>query len=214
MQLAQGREIPGGGREAEAQEPPSLALRLWSAHRPAILRVVALVAVVAISATIIAFRDRLAMLGAFGYPGLFLINFFSSATVVLPMPGLALAFAAGATLNPWLVGLAMGTGAAVGELTGYLAGYGGQGLIENNPTCQRVQRWMHRYGLWVLFVMAAIPNPFFDVAGMVSGILRIPVYRFFVACWAGNVTKATVIAVIGAETIARLSPVLERWLMR
>jgi len=169
---------------------------------------------VLVSGAIILFRDKLAGLGALGYPGLFLVNFFSSATVVLPMPGLALAFAAGAALNPWLVGLAMGTGAAVGELTGYLAGYGGQGLVENHPTCLRIQRWMHRYGLWVLFVMAAIPNPFFDIAGMVSGVLRIPVQRFFIACWAGNLTKATVIALIGAETIARLSPLLERWLMR
>jgi uncharacterized membrane protein YdjX (TVP38/TMEM64 family) len=210
VQLAQGRENPGEGRETAVKQPLSLVLRLWSARR----RILALLAVVLISTTIILFRDKLAGLGALGYPGLFLVNFFSSATVVLPMPGLALAFAAGATLNPWLVGLAMGTGAAAGELTGYLAGYGGQGLVENNPTCQRIQRWMHRHGLWVLFVMAAIPNPFFDVAGMVSGVLRIPVQRFFAVCWAGNVTKATVIAVIGAETIARLSPVLERWLMR
>ena len=210
MQLVEGHEIPGEGREAEAPGPPSFVLRLWSARR----RLAALLVALLISGTIILFRDKLASLGALGYPGLFLVNFFSSATVVLPMPGLALAFAAGATLNPWLVGLVMGTGAATGELTGYLAGYGGQGLVENNPTCQRIQHWMHRYGLWVLFVMAAIPNPFFDVAGMVSGVLRIPVQRFFAVCWAGNVTKATVIAVIGAETIARLSPVLERWLMR
>lgn len=190
--------------------PPSRLLRLWSARR----RILALIAVAIISTTIILLRDKLAGLGALGYPGLFLVNVFTSATVILPMPGLALAFAAGSSLNPWLVGLAVGTGAAVGELTGYLAGYGGQGLIEDNPTCLQIQRWMRRYGLWVLFVMAAIPNPFFDVAGMVSGMLRIPVGRFFVAAWAGNLTKATTIALIGAETITRLSPLLERWLMR
>jgi len=210
VQLVEGQEGLAEGRKTEVKSPQSFVLRLWSAWR----RLAALLMAVLVSGAIILFRDKLAGLGALGYPGLFLVNFFSSATVVLPMPGLALAFAAGAALNPWLVGLAMGTGAAVGELTGYLAGYGGQGLVENHPTCLRIQRWMHRYGLWVLFVMAAIPNPFFDIAGMVSGVLRIPVQRFFIACWAGNLTKATVIALIGAETIVRLSPLLERWLMR
>jgi len=210
VQLVEGQTGAGDGRKVPTARPLPFVQRLWSARR----RWLALLAALFISGAIIAFRDQLAGLGALGYPGLFLINFFSSATVVLPMPGLAVAFAAGGSLNPWLVGVAMGAGAATGELTGYLAGYSGQGLVEDNPTYRRIKRWMDRYGLWVLFVMAAIPNPFFDVAGMVSGVLRVPVIRFFIACCAGNIVKATTIALIGAETIARLSPLLERWLTR
>jgi membrane protein YqaA with SNARE-associated domain len=210
VSLIQEYERSGEGREAEARQPASFVLRLWSARR----RILALTLAATISLTIILFRDKLAGLGALGYPGLFLVNFFSSATVILPMPGLALAFAAGSSLNPWLVGLAMGAGAAVGELTGYLAGYSGQGLVEDSLAYRRIKWWMDRYGLWVLFIMAAIPNPFFDVAGMVSGVLRIPVLRFFTACCAGNMLKATTIALIGAETIARLSPLLAEWLAR
>lgn len=177
-------------------------------------RIGALLLVVIICAAIVIFRKQLAGLGAYGYPGLFLVNVFTSATVILPMPGLALAFAAGSSLNPFLVGLAVGSGAAVGELTGYLAGYSGQALVEDNPTYLRIQQWMRRYGLWVIFGLAVVPNPLFDIAGMVSGILRIPVGRFLAACWTGNIIKATTIAVIGAETIARISPLLERWLTK
>ncbi|MCX7671509.1 MAG: VTT domain-containing protein [Anaerolineae bacterium] len=210
MALVQAQEQPDEAGTTRATRPSSFPARLWAARR----RILALLLAVAISVTIVAFREQVARLGAFGYPGLFLVNVFTSATVFLPMPGLALAFAAGASLNPWLVGLAVGSGAAVGELTGYLAGYSGQGLLENNPTGQRIQRWMRRYGVGVLFVMAVIPNPFFDAAGMVAGILRVPVHHFLAACWSGNVIKATTIALVGAETIARLSPLLERWLMR
>ena len=138
----------------------------------------------------------------------------NSATIILPMPGLALAFAAGATLNPLLVGLAMGSGAAVGELTGYLAGYGGQGLVENNAGYDRIVGWTKRFGLWVVFFLALIPNPFFDVVGMIAGLLRIPAWRFLLVCWAGNIIKATTIALIGAETIARISPLLQQWLTK
>jgi len=210
VSVAQAQERPDEAGAAEGRTPSPFLARLWSARR----RILALLLAIGISVTIMLFRDQVARLGAFGYPGLFLVNVFSSATVILPMPGLALAFAAGSSLNPWLVGLAVGSGAAVGELTGYLAGYSGQGLVEHSAAGQRVQQWMRRYGVGVLFVMAAIPNPFFDIAGMMAGIMRVPVPYFLAACWSGNVIKATTIAFVGAETIARLSPLLERWLMR
>ena len=56
---------------------------------------------------------------------------------------------------------------------------------------------MKRYGMWAVFGLAVIPNPLFDIVGIVSGVLRIPVWRFFFACWAGNVIKATAIAFAG-----------------
>ena len=194
-----------GRRETEDSRSSSVAVERTR-------RILAILLAVIVSALIIIFRKQLAGLGAYGYPGLFLLNVFTSATIILPMPGLALAFAAGATLNPFLVGLSMGSGAAVGELTGYLAGYGGQGLVENNPGYARIARWTQRYGLWIVFALAMVPNPFFDVVGMIAGLLRIPAWRFLLACWAGNVIKATTIALIGAETIMRLSPLLQQWL--
>lgn len=210
MSAVQAQRRPDEGGPTETRASASFLSRLWSARR----RILALFLALGISVTIVLFREQVARLGAFGYPGLFLVNIFTSATVILPMPGLALAFAAGSSLNPWLVGLAVGSGAALGELTGYLAGYSGQGLLEHSAAGQRVQQWMRRYGVGVLFVMAAIPNPFFDIAGMAAGIMRVPVPYFLAACWSGNVIKATTIALVGAETIARLSPLLERWLMR
>jgi uncharacterized membrane protein YdjX (TVP38/TMEM64 family) len=196
-----------GRRETEDSRSSSVAVERTR-------RILAILLAVIVSALIIIFRKQLAGLGAYGYPGLFLLNVFTSATIILPMPGLALAFAAGATLNPFLVGLSMGSGAAVGELTGYLAGYGGQGLVENNPGYARIARWTQRYGLWIVFALAMVPNPFFDVVGMIAGLLRIPAWRFLLACWAGNVIKATTIALIGAETIMRLSPLLQQWLSK
>ena len=59
-----------------------------------------------------------------------------------------------------------------------------------------------------------IPNPFFDVVGMIAGLLRIPAWRFLLACWTGNIIKATTIALIGAETIVRISPLLQQWMTK
>ena len=71
---------------------------------------------------------------------------------------------------------------------------------------------MKRYGMWAVFGLAVIPNPLFDIVGIVSGVLRIPVWRFFCACWAGNVIKATAIAFAGMGAFTVLRPAIERWM--
>jgi uncharacterized membrane protein YdjX (TVP38/TMEM64 family) len=177
-------------------------------------RIIALLLAVGITAVILVFRKELAGLAAYGYPGIFLITLLSSATVILPVPGLALVFAAGASFNPLLVGLAAGIGAGIGEITGYLVGYSGRGTVENRESYGRIRRWMERYGVWVIFGMSAVPNPVFDIAGITAGIMRIPVWQFLLAACAGNVLKATVVAFAGAGTATLLGPVLQNWFGR
>ena len=177
-------------------------------------RVLALLLVIAISAAILIYRDRLAGLGRYGYPGLFLINLLSSATLLLPVPGLALAFAAGSSFSPLLVGLATGSGATLGELTGYLAGFSGRGVIENQAQYERMRGWMKRYGLWIIFLLSLVPNPLFDIAGITAGALRIRVWKFLLVTWAGKVLKSALVAYAGAGAITFLEPLIEGWWLR
>jgi uncharacterized membrane protein YdjX (TVP38/TMEM64 family) len=177
-------------------------------------RIIAVLLAVGITAAILVFREELAGLAAYGYPGIFLIMLLSSATVILPVPGLALVFAAGASFNPVIVGVAAGLGAGLGEITGYLVGYGGRGTVENRERYLRVRRWMERYGLWVIFGMSAVPNPVFDIAGITAGVMRIPVWQFLLAACAGNIVKATAVAFAGSGTAMLLGPVLQNWFGR
>jgi membrane protein DedA with SNARE-associated domain len=71
---------------------------------------------------------------------------------------------------------------------------------------------MERFGVWVIFVMSLIPNPVFDIAGITAGMMRIPFWMFLIAAWAGNVLKATLVALACAGTMALLDPVIQRWL--
>jgi membrane protein YqaA with SNARE-associated domain len=98
------------------------------------------------------------------------------------------------------VGVIAAAGAAIGELTGYLAGVAGQAVIENRQMHERLERLMRRYGLLAIFVLAAIPNPFFDVAGIIAGALRFPVQHFLLSAWAGKTVKFLAIAYLGAGT--------------
>lgn len=199
---------------SEAAEVAQVETPRLSPGKQKLVRVMAFLFVVALSLLIVFYGNRLVGLGAYGYPGLFLLNLLASATLILPAPGLALALAAGAALNPYLVGLAVGSGSALGELTGYIAGASGRGMVENDPNYPRVRGWMAKSGLWVIFVLSLVPNPIFDIAGLVSGAMHIPVWKFLAVTWVGKVIKSTLVALAGAGAMQALAPVIERWLTR
>ena len=141
---------------------------------------------VSVTLGIIWMGPHLRHFAVYGYPGIFLITLIGNATVILPAPTFLVAVAAGAVLNPLLVGIIAGLGASLGELTGYLAGVGGRGVMENQAIYSRIEKWMRKSGVLVIFLMAALPNPFFDIGGMCAGALGMPVWRFLLACWAGK----------------------------
>jgi membrane protein DedA with SNARE-associated domain len=204
-----------GEQKTEDGDTPSTVVHPPSSRARKLASILLMGAIlVGFSALAFIFREQIIRLSQYGYIGLFVVAAVSSASIFVPVPGLALAFATGGALNPLGVGLAIGTGAAVGELIGYAAGVGGHGLVADNSSYQRVSVYMKRYGMWAVFGLAVIPNPLFDIVGIVSGVLRIPVWRFFFACWAGNVIKATVIAFAGMGAITVLAPVIQRWMGR
>jgi len=55
-----------------------------------------------------------------------------------------------------------------------------------------------------VFVFSAIPNPLFDLAGAAAGTLKMPVIKFFLACWAGETVKMTFFALGGSKLLGFL----------
>lgn len=163
-------------------------------------RLLVVLAVVGLSVAIFLVRHRFAELAAVGYPGIFLVSLLGNATIILPAPSLTLVFAMGSALPPPLVGLAAGAGEALGELTGYAAGFGGRAVIEDAAKYRRLVTWMRRAGGLTILVLSLIPNPFFDLAGIAAGTLRYPLWRFLLFCWLGKTIKTTLVAWAGARS--------------
>jgi membrane protein DedA with SNARE-associated domain len=180
---------PNVGSEGKVKKQNNLGTTL--------LRIFAILVVIGITVYIYSIRDRVEEYAALGYPGIFLIALLTNATVLLPAPGVAIVYAMGGIFNPLGVTVAAGTGGALGELSGYLAGFSGQAVVEHTKFVSRVQPWVQKYGPWAILVLAAIPNPFFDTAGIIAGILRMPVGRFLLACWAGQLVKMGLFAFAG-----------------
>jgi uncharacterized membrane protein YdjX (TVP38/TMEM64 family) len=166
--------------------------------RTRLLRVLAVLLVIAISVVIFLLSDRIQQLRSLSYGGAFVIMLLGNATVILPAPGLTIVFSLGAAFNPLLIGVSAGAGAGLGELTGYLAGYSGRAAIEGNDVYRRFERWMRRYGFLAIFILAVIPNPFFDIAGIIAGALHFTWWRFLLVTWCGKTVQGIAVAYAGS----------------
>ncbi len=152
---------------------------------------------VLISGVIIYFRNDLAKLQSYGIFGIFLINLVGSATIIIPTPSLVATFVGGSIYNPIWVGLFSGIGASIGELTGYMAGYGGSVAIVENQKFKRIEKWMNKSGFVTILVLATIPNPIFDLSGIFAGATHYPLKKFFTAVLIGKTVRFIGIALLG-----------------
>ncbi len=125
-----------------------------------------------------------------GYPGVFLLSFLASASILVPIPGVAAICLGGVFLFPPAVALLAGIAEAIGELSGYGIGYSGRVLVETRWFYPVASRWMIKRGTLALFLASIIPNPIFDVLGVLAGGLRFPLLRFFLIVWAGKTIKS------------------------
>jgi membrane protein YqaA with SNARE-associated domain len=164
-------------------------------------RILALLVVIAITIYIYSIRDKVDQLKGYGYPGIFLLSILGNATLILPAPVIAISYVMGAVFNPLGVALAAGTGSAIGELTGYMAGFSGQGIAEQTPIYDRLEKWTERYGGWTITILALIPNPVFDIAGAAAGALKMPVLKFLLWVWIGKTIKMLIFAYAGAKSL-------------
>ncbi len=158
----------------------------------------ALLLVIAITVGLFLYRDRVAELEDYGYLGAFLVSLVCNATVILPAGNILILSVLGAVLpSAIVVGLVGGAGAAIGEITGYMAGYSGRGLAQRSKMYNRVEGWMRRWGTLTIFIMSVVPF-IFDLAGIAAGVLRFPFWKFFLLCWLGRTLLYIGAALAGA----------------
>ena len=175
-----------------------------SKQRLTFFRILALIVVVIVSVYIFSIRDQAEELAKYGYPGIFLLSILANATVLLPAPGVLFVFAMGAVFDPFYVAFAAGAGAAIGELSGYLAGFGGSAVIERAGTYDSIKNWMESHphlSYLLVTLLAFVPNPLFDLAGIAAGTLRMSVLKFLFFCWIGKTLKMLLFAFAGASSI-------------
>lgn len=167
--------------------------------RTNLLRLGALLFVLTLMILLIIYRDDIdeKYLQALGYPGLFILTLLSNASILIPVPGWVATSVMASILNPFLVALVAAVAAALGEMSGYLLGFSGQGVAEKSKWYERLEMYMHRWGAATVFVLGVIPLPLIDLGGVIAGVMRMPVLKFLFWCGLGKLVKFLVLAYAG-----------------
>ena len=142
----------------------------------------------------------------YGYIGIFFISFLGATSVIIPIPSSVVIFilgglsdAAGNFLfEPLFIAVAAGTGAAVGELSGYLIGLGGRKVIgeKYKKKMDILMRLFQRFGPIVIFVFALTPLPD-DLLFIPLGVMRYKILHAFIPALLGKFVSSLIIAYAG-----------------
>ena len=154
---------------------------------------------------------RLGTQGIWAYGVGFLVQATTSASIVVPIPGMAALVVMSQETN--LIWLAMfgAAGGAIGELFGYWIGSQGRGPLASSRLFSKLETAMRRRGGIVIFLFALVPVLPMDAAGIVAGATRYPLGRYLAAMFAGKVLLLLAAFLAARELVSGLS-FLNGWL--
>jgi membrane protein YqaA with SNARE-associated domain len=144
--------------------------------------------------------ERIEEFASTAYLTVFGVTLVSNAAVFVPVAfHVSVILAAAEYWNPVIVALVASVAGTLGEITAYYAGYWGKRIahFENTPGYGRLVGWMERYGPWGIFLVSLQPVLPVDVAGLLAGVSRLPLWRFLLPCWAGKFPKYLLLSYFG-----------------
>jgi membrane protein YqaA with SNARE-associated domain len=175
----------------------------WWAYAIGIIGIVLTVLMVV---AIIYFGKEVRAMAQFGYVGAFFISILGGATIIIPVPMLAIVFALGGVMQyPWLVALSAALGELIGALTIYMTGHGaGRAISSSGSKHGRIQRaydkmlsLMKRRGALTLFIVTSVVNPFFYPAAFAAGALRFGLKKYIPIVLVGKIIKSFTVVYAG-----------------
>ena len=169
-----------------------------------ILGSLGVVLTILMAAAIVIYKEEVQGLQHYGYLGAFFISILGGATIIIPVPMLAVVFALGGVMpSPWLVGLSAALGELVGALTIYMTGHGAGRAISDSKhgriqkAYERMLDLIERRGAITLFAVTSVINPFFYPAAFACGALRFGLRRYTVIVLTGKIIKCMTIVYAG-----------------
>jgi membrane protein YqaA with SNARE-associated domain len=186
--------------ELDTQEKTGKKSKKWAY----ILGVFGIIATILMAVAVVIWNEEIRNLQQFGYVGAFIISVLGGATIIIPVPALAVVFTLGGVMDHvWLVGISAALGELVGAFTIYMTGHGAGRAIANSRH-GRVQRayekllgMMERKGPIILFIVASVINPFFYPAALAAGALRLGIWKYTIIVLAGKIIKCMTVVYAG-----------------
>jgi len=139
------------------------------------------------------------LIQSLGYLGIFIVSLISTSTLFLPFPLYSIiSVSTFLGMNPLLVSFISGLGMTIGEFTGYLVGSGSERLIskKHKKLIKNFEKFFKKFGFLTISLAAFLPFPF-DIVGILAGMGKYNIKRFFLATFVGKFLKALLIAYAG-----------------
>ena len=169
-----------------------------------ILGAFGIIATILMAMAVVYYGESVQELQRYGYLGAFLISILGGATIIIPVPMLAVVFALGGVMKyTWLVGIAAALGELIGAVTIYITGRGAGKALNNSKhgkiqvAYDRLLSLMERRGSLTLFVVASVVNPFFYPAALAAGALRFGLKKYILIVLAGKTIKCMTVVYAG-----------------
>lgn len=141
----------------------------------------------------------------YGYFGIFLISLLGAMSIFIPIPYTVVIFTLGGlqiggnwVFDPLWIAVAAGVGAAIGEFSGYLVGFGGRRIISEKQKTKMdfLMKLFKKFGPIVIFVFALTPLPD-DLIFIPLGVMRYSVLQAFIPALLGKFFSNLIIAYSG-----------------
>jgi membrane protein DedA with SNARE-associated domain len=142
----------------------------------------------------------------YGYLGIFLISLLGAMSIFVPIPYTIVIFILGGLqdkagnwiFDPLWIAVAAGVGAAIGEFSGYLIGFGGRKVIgeKYKKKMDFLTKLFKKFGPIAIFVFALTPLPD-DLLFIPLGIMRYGLIRAFIPSLLGKFFSNLIIAYSG-----------------
>ena len=125
-------------------------------------------------------------LGQLGLLGVGIAAMLSHLTVVARDMFVPLFLPLASIYHPIVLGTAAGTGAAIGEVTTYFLGWGvAESLEPLSESEDRIARWINKYGLWAVLLVALTPLPDTPIV-ILAGSRKLPFTKLAIVEVIGN----------------------------
>ena len=149
----------------------------------------------------------------YGYLGIFLISLLGATAIFIPIPYTVVIFILGGLLDngnwvfePLWIAVAAGAGAAIGEFSGYLIGFGGRKVVgeKYKKRMDFLTKLFKKYGTIAIFIFALTPLPD-DLLFIPLGVMRYSLLRAFVPAILGKFLSNLIIAYSGRLSLEIVS---------
>ncbi len=175
-----------------------------SARQAYVLGTLGIVLTILMAVAIVVYKEEVKELQHYGYMGAFFISILGGATIIIPVPMLAVVFALGGVMpSPWLVGLSAALGETVGALTIYMTGHGAGRAISSSKqgriqkAYDRMLDLIERRGAITLLAVTSVVNPFFYPAAFACGALRFGLRKYIFIVLIGKIIKCMTVVYAG-----------------